>query len=100
MNSNSQSSPKRSSLPRDVVWGAFALYDRLIPLNRGKHRLSMVIRRIFGSRVQNVSGVYVEVTPWSGSDDVIIAKMDEGTAVHLAMDEFLSPGSVFIDVGA
>jgi FkbM family methyltransferase len=82
-----------------MAWGAFSFYERVVPIARGKRRLASILRVFFGSALRKVSGIYLELNPWSDSDS-FIGSWDNGTVIHQAMDEFLRPGSRFVDIGA
>ena len=85
---------------RNILWDAWARLARMLPGGRGRSFSAHLLRRVVGLPVRVVSGVKLELFPVSSADEWTAIYLQGGTAVHEAMDRFLRPGMVFVDVGA
>jgi FkbM family methyltransferase len=102
VDSHAQSGVRSLSFPqicRNGVWSTFLAFDRVTPIRRGKYRLASLLKCAIGLPVRSVSGVFLEWFPTSSADEWIAECMDHDSGVHQAMEKYLKPESVFVDIG-
>jgi FkbM family methyltransferase len=85
---------------RNTVWHLWEVWNRAVPIDRGKYRLAAILRSVVGLPVRRVAGVQIEWFPPASADVWLATKMHDGTPVHAAMDRFMHSGDVFVDIGA
>lgn len=95
------SATELSALPlRNWPWAAWLHYDRRCRIQRGKYRTARMLMAAAGLPVASVRGVRMELFPPSTIDGALLEEGDFDVIVREAIDEFLGPGDVFLDIGA
>jgi FkbM family methyltransferase len=86
---------------RTILWHLWEVWDRTVPIERGKQRMAAILTALAGCPVRDAGGVRLELSPASSSDRWMLEKkLGDDNPIRAAMKEFLRPGQVFIDVGA
>lgn len=86
--------------PRNLLWSAWRFWARHSPVQRGKYRTAKLLETAVGLPVVTVQGVVLELFPPSAIDGELIERGDFDTIVREAIEAFVGPGDVFLDVGA
>ena len=83
-----------------VLWNGWCAWNESFFLHRGRFRAALLIKSLVGMHVRVVTGVKLEIFPPSSADNWLLKKMNAETAIHIAINDHLTHGDVFIDVGA
>ncbi len=74
--------------------------DKNLPFNRGKHRISLLLHRIFGTAVYRIGGIKLALNPHEFFWRNLMNNRLTDDDVKRGISEYLKEGDVFIDIGA
>jgi len=85
---------------KKLVHRGYLIYERAVPIHRGKYRLGVILEGLLGKAVYRIDGVTLLLSPLAVVDRKLMTGEGHDPAVVKHILESLATGGNFIDVGA